>query len=209
MVTRILLTGFEPFGTDSRNPSLEAVRIVEKQFTDPAIELHVRPLKVEFAGAHKQLNDYITQISPDVVICVGLAAGRPDITFERVAINIADARIPDNSGAQPIDVALEDQGAPAHFSTLPVKSMVEAVRAHEIPASLSNTAGTYVCNAAMYYALSALDGTAARAGFVHVPDVFGTNPPMELNDTAQALQIALKVAAHTTTDSAVSMGREF
>ncbi len=206
---RVLLTGFEPFGGDQRNPSLEAVRLVEKRHQPANYELHVSQLPVEFGKSGDVLRHAIDEISPDIVVCVGLAAGRTDLSFERVAINIADARIADNAGASPVDAPLSANGAPAYFSTLPNKRAIEDLRAAGIPASLSNTAGTYVCNAALFYVLQALEGTRARGTFIHVPDAFGPNPPMSVEEIAQGLELALKTFVSHTEELTVTMGTEF
>lgn len=205
----ILLTGFEPFGGDQRNPSLEAARIVEKQHNPDQFHLTVAPLPVEFAGARTTLKHLITTHQPTIVVCVGLAAGRTDISFERVAINVADARIPDNAGFQPLDEPLSHSGAPAYFSTLPNKRAIEALRELDIPASLSNTAGTYVCNAALYYLLEMTDAEPVRGTFIHVPDVFAHEAPMSLDDVARAIHEALSTFAAHTSEVEVHMGQEF
>ena len=192
MTVKILLTGFEPFGGDSRNPSLDAVRTVEKQFTHPSAELIATPLVVEFSGAHQALSSAITQYSPDIVVSVGLAAGRTGLTFERVAINLADARIPDNAGEQPVDSALIEGAENALFTSLPIKRAVEAVKEAGLVASVSYTAGTYVCNAAMFYILQEQLGSDAQGGFIHVPDAYAEDAQMSVEDIAQGIQIALR-----------------
>lgn len=213
MSVKILLTGFEPFGGAELNPSLEAVRIVEKQFSRPDAELVVSPLVVEFAGAKLALDALIQLHNPDIVVCVGVAGGRRDITFERVAINLADARIPDNSGYQPVDQSLEAGGANALFTTLPVKHAVQRLREAGIAASVSYTAGTYVCNAAMYYALSSVKGSAPCAGFIHIPEAFGTSAAMSVEEIARGIQLALDVFTESintgTGDLVVAMGTEY
>lgn len=209
MNTRVLLTGFEPFGGDDRNPSLEAVRIVENRYDRDGVTLTARPLAVEFSRAKEQLAHFIAQFEPDIVVCVGLAGGRSDVTLERVAINLADARIPDNAGDQPVDEPLERDGAPAYFTTLPVKEAVLRIRQEGLPASLSYSAGTYVCNAAMYHVLHLLDGTSARGGFIHVPNAFSDTAPMTLEGIARAIELSLDTFVSVQDDSSVSMGREY
>lgn len=208
MSTRVLLTGFEPFGGDQRNPSLEAVRIVEKLAPLSGVTLSVHPLAVEFVRSRDQLCQLISEVEPDIVVCVGLAAGRMDVSFERVAINLADARIPDNAGSQPVDAELIKGGPAARFTSLPVKDAVLRVREAGLPASLSYSAGTYVCNAAMYYVLDILAGTDRRGGFIHVPDAFAANPAMTIEQIAQAIHIAVDAFMNVEQESLVSMGRE-
>lgn len=213
MAVKILLTGFEPFGGDERNPSLDAVRIVEKQFAREDAQLVVTPLAVEFSGAKSELEDLISRHNPDITISVGLAAGRLDLTFERVAINLADARIPDNAGEQPVDAPLVAGGPSAHFTTLPIKRAVNAVKDAGLRAAVSYTAGTYVCNAAMFHILHTQQGSTAQGGFIHVPDAYGTDAPMSVEEIAQGITIALHafVDAYASEqgDLNITMGTEF
>lgn len=165
----VLLTGFEPFAGDGTNPSGAAVRLVEATWDRPE-QLIVDVLPVEFEAAATRLRTLIAEHQPSVVIAVGLAGGRAAIGVERVALNLIDARIADNSGAQPIDVASVEGAPVARFATLPVKAVAEAIREVGIAAEVSHSAGTFVCNHVFY---SAMDATASdprvRAGFIHVP----------------------------------------
>ncbi|WP_344336738.1 pyroglutamyl-peptidase I [Brevibacterium salitolerans] len=171
---RVLVTGFEPFGGDPGNPSEHAVRALGTQLDDLA-DLTAEILPVEYARAQARLRELMAETSPAVIVCVGLAGGRAEITPERIAVNLAEARIPDNAGAQPIDEPLVAGAPPARFSTLPVAAMAEAVRAAGVPAAVSYSAGTFVCNAVMFAALDAAAAIGASgspapiAGFVHVP----------------------------------------
>ncbi|MEU9833455.1 pyroglutamyl-peptidase I [Streptosporangium sp. NPDC048047] len=159
----VLLTGFEPFDGDTVNPSWEAVRLVPG----------VRAVQVPcvFGAAVDRLREAVAEHDPRVVVCVGQAGGRADVTVERVAVNLDDARIPDNAGRQPIDEPVVRGGPAAYFATLPVKACVAAARAVGVPASVSQSAGTFVCNH-LFYGLMHLIATERpdiRGGFVHVP----------------------------------------
>jgi len=209
-VTTILLTGFEPFAGDATNPSGDAVRLIAERWTGPA-RLVVDVLPVEFAAASDRVRALIHAHSPDVVVAVGLAGGRTALTPERVAINLADARIPDNVGDQPLDHPVVAGAPAAYFATLPVKAMTAAIAAAGIPASLSHSAGTFVCNHVMF---TALHETAAapgvRAGFIHVPYASGHAPDgatsLPLADIACGLEAALRAAIDTPVDAAVPGG---
>ncbi|QIS15411.1 pyroglutamyl-peptidase I [Nocardia arthritidis] len=168
-MSRVLVTGFEPFGSEARNASWEATRLLAGQPTD--IELSAVQLPCVFGASISVLRAAIAEYRPDLVISTGIAGGRTEITPERVAINLDDARIPDNAGAQPIDRPVVSGGPAAYFSRLPVKASVAAVRAAGIPASVSFTAGTFVCNHVFYGLLHliATEMPSLRGGFVHVP----------------------------------------
>lgn len=195
-MTTILLTGFEPFGGDASNPSGDAVRLVEDAWDRPET-LVVAVLPVTFTGAAAQLRELIAVHGPDVVIAAGLAGGRPMIGIERIAVNLVDARIPDNDGQQPIDQP-SIAGAPAAaFATLPVKAIAAAIGAAGIPAEVSHSAGTFVCNHVFFAALDAVP-TGVAAGFIHVPwaaeadaDLAAERPELSLADIARALRLAI------------------
>src|SRR6478735_3310231 len=152
---KILVTGFDPFGGEPTNPSWETVRRLPDEVAGAQI------IKVEiptvFGRSAKAVHAAILEHDPDVILSVGQAGGRFSVMPERVAINVDDGRIPDNDGQQPIDTPIQADGDPAYFSSLPVKAMVTAMRAAGIPAALSNTAGTYVCNHVMYQVLYMID----------------------------------------------------
>lgn len=159
---RILLTAFEPFGGDAINPSLEiAERLAGRTDVD------VLTVPVTFAGSHTVVLPHLP--GHDAVVMLGQAKGRKGLTVERVAINVDDASMPDNAGDSPDNRPIAADGPAAYFSTLPVNALVEAVCAEGLPASISNSAGTYVCNHLMYSVLHALRDTDVRAGFIHVP----------------------------------------
>lgn len=163
----VLVTAFEAFGDHDSNPTVAAAEAVARECPGAVTEV----LPVEFDAACTRIRELMDEHQPHTVISLGLAAGRRDITPERVAINVMDAPIPDNATAQPIDEPVVAGGPAAHFLTLPNKAIVQALRDEGIPASLSNTAGTYVCNAVAYAAAehAQTTGMDVRTGFVHVP----------------------------------------
>ena len=166
---KLLLTAFDPFGGETVNPAQQAVEAVADRVGEVEIVKLVVP--TVFGRSIDVVAEAIEKHSPDAVLCIGQAGGRPDLTPERIAINMDDARIPDNEGNRPVDDPIRNDGQAAYFSTLPVKAMVEAIRAAGIPASLSNTAGTFVCNHLMYGVLYTLEKKypGVRGGFMHVP----------------------------------------
>jgi pyroglutamyl-peptidase len=162
-MTTVLLTGFEPFGAATSNPSGEIV----KQISGDNIVTAILP--VAYTQSADRLLALITEHNPDVVICLGQAEGRTAITPEKVAINLDDARLADNEGVLRSDVKILDKGPDAYFSTLPLMEMVEAIKAQGIPASVSLSAGAFLCNHVFYVAQNKFVGTNVRSGFVHVP----------------------------------------
>lgn len=210
-MTIVLLTGFEPFAGDRSNPSGDAVRRVESSWTGPETLL-VDVLPVTFTGAAARLRALIAAHEPDIVIAVGLAGNRAAMSVERIAVNLVDARIPDNDGAQPIDQPSVAGAPAARFASLPVKAIVRDILDEGIPAEVSHSAGTFVCNHVFY---AALDEASARpglrAGFVHVP-WDAQNAPMDapylaLDDIVRALEIAVRTTVATADDIAVVGGR--
>jgi pyroglutamyl-peptidase len=194
----VLLTGFEPFGGAASNPSWDAVERVSESWSGAA-DLVIELLPVTFGGAPASMCELISRHSPDLVIGVGLAEGRDAVTPERVAINVEDARIPDNDGDQPGDRPIAADGPPAYFSGLPIKHIAARIRDAGIPSQVSDSAGTYVCNALMYATMRAVEGTDVMAGFIHVPCspqlAAGTgNPSLPVDDLARALTIAIEVS---------------
>ena len=201
----ILLTGFEPFDQDVVNPSWEAVRQLDGMQLDDDVQIAARRLPCAFATAGEHLAQLVDELCPVMVIATGLGPGRSDISIERAAINVNDARIPDNLGAQPIDTAVVAGGPAAYFTTLPIKAMVKAVREAGVAASVSQTAGTFVCNQVFYRLQHLLAGTAVRSGFIHVPalpeQVVGSGQPsMALAILVEGLQVAVRAAWHTPMD---------
>ncbi len=201
----ILLTGFEPFDQDVVNPSWETVRQLDGMQLDDDVQIAARRLPCAFATAGEYLAQLVDELCPVMVIATGFGPGRSDISIERVAINVNDARIPDNLGAQPIDTAVVAGGPAAYFTTLPIKAMVKAVREAGGAASVSQTAGTFVCNQVFYRLQHLLAGTAVRSGFIHVPalpeQVVGSGQPsMALATQVEGLQVAVRAAWHTPMD---------
>ncbi len=168
---KILVTGFTPFGGEKINPSYEAVKQLDGQILDARIVKAEIP--TVFGKSIKNLEQLIEDERPDVVLCVGQAGGRFEISIERVAINVDDARIQDNEGNQPIDLPIYEDGRNAYFSNLPIKAIIKRIKESNIPASVSNTAGTFVCNHIMYGLLYLIDKKYPniRGGFIHVPFV--------------------------------------
>ena len=166
---KILVTGFDPFGGETVNPALEAVKSLPSEIH--GAEVHWVAIPTVFYKAAEVLETAIVRYQPDAVLCIGQAGGRASLTPERVAINQDDARIPDNQGNQPIDTPIRLDGQAAYFSTLPIKAMVQAIKEEGLPATVSNTAGTFVCNHLMYQALYLADKKFPhmRAGFMHIP----------------------------------------
>lgn len=175
-----LVTGFEPFGGETLNPSAEIARALHGRSVANG-RVVGRVLPCVFGEAAQNLDAWLTELRPEVVVCLGQAGGRTGFSVERVAVNIDDARIPDNAGAQPIDVPIFPEGPVAYWSTLPIKAIVASLRDSGWPASVSQTAGTFVCNHVFYALMHALAGRRAQAellgarweevrgGFVHVP----------------------------------------
>lgn len=209
---KALVTGFDPFGGESINPSWEAVKSIKN--TIAGAEIIKLQLPTVAYKSISQLHNKMVELNPDIVISVGQAGGRAGITPERVAINITDARIPDNEGNQPIDEVIFEDGDTAYFSNLPVKAMVQAIRDAGFPSSLSNTAGTYICNHVMYGILYYIqkEFPNTRGGFIHVP--FATSqvadkpemPSMEIANITTALEAAIQAAVTYQTDLKTTIG---
>ena len=166
---KILVTGFDPFGGEKVNPALEAVKSLPSVIH--GAEIRWVEIPTVFYQSAEILETEIVRYQPDVILCIGQAGGRASLTPERVAINQDDARIPDNQGNQPIDTPIRLDGEAAYFSTLPIKAMVQAIKEEGLPASVSNSAGTFVCNHLMYQVLYLADKKFPnmRAGFMHIP----------------------------------------
>jgi pyroglutamyl-peptidase len=210
----VLLTGFDPFDGAAINPSWEAVRRLDGWLGD-GFNVEVRELPCVFGDAAEALRGFVDELRPDLVIAVGQAGGRPEISIERIAINVDDARIPDNAGRQPVDVPIVAEGPAAYFTTLPIKAMAAAIRAQGIKAGVSQTAGTFVCNHVFYALMHHLRerGQAVKAGFIHVPFLpeqaaaWPTpTPDMALEDIVTALRVAVEVALATDADVAEAGG---
>ena len=165
---KILITGFEPFGGETENPSWEAARLLNGMSVSQCVLVSVQ-LPCVFSKSLDVLENALKLHQPQMVIALGQADGRSDVSIERVAINVCDARIPDNEGAQPVDVAVVQGGPAAYFSTLPIKKMVTTLKSNGYPASVSQTAGTFVCNQVFYGLQHVLKDQKVASGFIHVP----------------------------------------
>ena len=191
---KIIVTGFDPFGGETINPSIECVKALPEI---EGVELIRLELPTVFKESAKRLNEVINDVKPDAVLSVGQAGGRPGITMERIAINVDDARIPDNISQQPIDETIQTEGEAAYFTTLPIKRIVKAIREAGILAEVSNSAGTFVCNHIMYQALFAATKADKpfKAGFMHIPFIpeqTTDKPSLPLEESTRALQIAIE-----------------
>lgn len=197
---KVLVTGFSPFGGEDINPAYEAIKGLENTIQGALIIK--KEISTVFGKSIEELEKTIEVENPDIVICVGQAGGRFDITVERVAINIDDAKIADNEGNQPMDRKIYEDGENAYFSSLPIKAIVKNIKDSGIPASISNTAGTYVCNHLMYGLLYLINNkyTHVRGGFIHVPFLpeqvvsKGNTPSMSIENITKAIKIAIEAS---------------
>lgn len=195
---KILVTAFDPFGGEKINPALEAVKLLKDEIA--GAEIVKLEIPTVFHKSAEVMRDKALEIKPDMILCIGQAGGRFAITPERVAINQDDARIEDNEGNQPIDVEIQADGASAYFATLPIKAMVEKIKEAGVPAAVSNSAGTFVCNHIMYHALYLAEKELGgiQAGFIHVPFIpeqvidKPEKPAMSLEDMAKGLTAAIE-----------------
>ncbi len=217
-MTNILLTGFEPFDQDTVNPSWEVARALADWTLEAdgvSARVHALQLPCVFGQASQVLRQAMQELQPQLVVCLGLAGTRSDITPERVAINVDDARIPDNAGAQPIDQSVVVDGPVAYWSTLPIKAIARDLRTAGIPVSVSNTAGSFVCNHVFYALMHALagQGTAARGGFVHLPLLpqqaarIPGAPSMALSTQVEGIQVLLRTALTVRDDVQETAGK--
>ena len=210
---RVLLLGFEPFANESVNPSAEIVSHLDG-VTIGAHQVVSAVLPVAFADAPLRLAEAIERFRPELVIALGQAGGRKEISLERVAINLIDARIADNAGLQPIDVMVLSGGPGAYFSTLPLKSILVDLQRRGIPASLSLSAGSYVCNQVFYWLahLIATEHPNSRGGFIHVPWLpeqatrHPGEPAMPLGMMVNGVRAAIACSLSTRSDLAISGG---
>ncbi|MGL4980442.1 MAG: pyroglutamyl-peptidase I [Fusobacteriaceae bacterium] len=212
---KVLVTGFDPFGGENINPAWEAVKAIPNQVE--GVDVVTVQIPTVFRKSVDAVLTAAKEHNPDVILCVGQAGGRFDMTIERVAINIDDARIKDNEGNQPIDLPIYENGEQAYFTTLPIKAMVAEMQKNGCPASVSNTAGTFVCNHIMYAVLHhiAKDKIAKKGGFIHVPyipeqvvDKKGA-PYMETTRITKSLVACIKAIKENETDKKLVGGAEF
>lgn len=203
LVPKLLITAFEPFGGEQINPSLEAVRQIEKERISN-IAVLTAELPVDRYRAVDTALDVLMVNRPDIVIMLGEAGGRYKINPERVAINVDDFRIPDNVGNQPTDEPIIEGGPAAYFSTLPIRAIAERINKANIPAAISNTAGAYLCNRLFYSVMHAIkvNGLDARAGFIHLPYLhdqalskYWDFPSMSKETIVEAVRLAIEVCA--------------
>lgn len=206
---KILITGFDPFDHAQINPSYEAVRALPEEIGGATV------IKMEiptvFNKAASIVRDAIMKNIPDIIICVGQAGGRSAISIEQVAINIVEARIPDNEGNQPQDENVIVTGDNAYFSNLPVKAMVKAIQDKGIQAEISYSAGTYVCNEVMYQLLHTItkEFPSMRGGFIHVPfspEQTEDKPSMPIESMTEALYTAIQAALTHQEDISLNTG---
>ena len=209
---KILVTGFDPFGGEPVNPAIETV----KRLPDVIAGAEIVKLEIPTV-CHKSLrviDEAVSRYDPDVVLSVGQAGGRPDITVERVGINVDDCRIPDNEGNQIIDEPIYPEGPAAYFVTLPIKAMVQTMQSRNIPASVSNTAGTFVCNHVTYGVchLLATKYPGKRSGFIHIPYLpqqaldKKNMPSMSQDMMVEAITAAIEAIVETKEDIKVTGG---
>ncbi len=204
---KILVTGFDPFGGEPVNPALEAVKLLNGKEIS-GFEIVTREVPTVFGKAIESLKEAIEDVNPAMVISVGQAGGRSAITPERIAINVDDSRIADNENNQPIDCEIVSGGPAAYFSKLPVKAIVKKLNDNGVPASVSNTAGTFVCNHIFYGLMHylATSGKAIRGGFIHIPflpEQIVRNPgqpSMSLELIVKGLELAIEAAITNETD---------
>ncbi|MBF0784812.1 pyroglutamyl-peptidase I [Muribacter muris] len=207
---KVLLTGFEPFNHEPINPSWEVAKVVAEQ-SENVVAVQ---LPCMFDRALTELFANIEAIQPDVVICIGQAGGVANLQIERVAINLNDAAIPDNAGQQPIDTAVVPNAPNAYFATLPCKAIVQALKTAGIPAALSLSAGSYVCNHTMFGLLDYLAKNTpnCRGGFIHIPFLLEQGvrhrnaPTMALDTLVQGIKIAIQTTLTKETDLHIAGG---
>ena len=188
---KLLITGFDPFGGAAVNPSWQAVSRLPDQVGN--YTLCKLEIPTVFGEATRVVLEKAAQFQPDVILCVGQAGGRASVTPERIGVNIRDARITDNAGNQPHGEFVASEGPAAYFATVPVLAMADAIEEAGIPATVSNSAGAFVCNDTLYGILHHYAGTDVRCGFIHVPFIpEQAEPSMELENIVKALEIAIR-----------------
>ncbi|MGN5651224.1 pyroglutamyl-peptidase I [Bacillus sp. Brlt_9] len=203
----VLLTGFDPFGGESINPAWEVAKSLHEK-TIGEYKIISRQVPTVFQKSISVLKEYIEELNPEMIICIGQAGGRPDITIERVAINIDDARIADNEGNQPVDVPVVEEGPAAYWSTLPMKAIIKRLQAEGIPATVSQTAGTFVCNHLFYGLMHELkkQDKKVKGGFVHIPFLpeqasnYPGQPSMSLSTISKGIELAVEVTTTVEVD---------
>ena len=210
---KILVTGFDPFGGEKINPAIESV----KRLPDKILDAEIIKLEIPtvIGKSVDKIREKIKEVEPDVVLSIGQAGGRPDITVERVGINCDDCRIKDNEGNQPIDEKVVEDGPAAYFATIPIKAMVEQIKEGKIPASVSNTAGTFICNHVLYGVchIKATEYPNMRTGFIHIPFLpeqvtdKKNMPSMALDTIVKGLELAIEAIITNEEDIVVTGGK--
>lgn len=210
---KILVTGFDPFGGEKINPAIESV----KRLPDKILDAEIIKLEIPtvIGKSVDEIREKIKEVEPDVVLSIGQAGGRPDITVERVGINCDDCRIKDNEGNQPIDEKVVEDGPAAYFATIPIKAMVEHIKEGKIPASVSNTAGTFICNHVLYGVchIKATEYPNMRTGFIHIPFLpeqvtdKKNMPSMALETIVKGLELAIEAIITNEEDIVVTGGK--
>ena len=211
---KALVTGFDPFGGEAVNPALEALARLKPSLGSLAVA--TQPIPTVFGRALDVLGEALDETRPDIVLAVGQAGGRAALSLERIAINVDDARIADNAGNQPIDRPVVPGGPAAYFTSLPIKAAVVALRNAGLPAIVSNTAGTFVCNHLFYGLMHevARRGGGMRGGFLHIPYLpqqaqrHQGAPSMAIEHIVQGIEIILATAASRIEDLALPEGAE-
>jgi len=191
MKRRLLITGFDAFGKGSINPSWEAVKLLPEVIGD--FEIHKLEIPTVFGLASEMVLEKAGEIRPEVILCVGQAGGRDAVTPERIAVNIRDAKIPDNAGNQPVGEFVVPDGPAAYFATVPVMAMAQTIRDAHVPGAVSNSAGAFVCNDTLYALLHHYAGTPVKVGFIHVPWLPEQgSPSLPLEQTVAGLEAAIR-----------------
>lgn len=191
MLKKLLVTGFDPFGGESINPAWEAVRLLPERIS--SFQIFKLQIPTVFGLAAEQVLAEAKHLQPDVILSIGQAGGRSQVTPERIGINVRSARICDNQGNCPSEEPIVPGGPDGLFSTLPVAEMAEAIRQAGLPGGVSNSAGTFVCNDVLYTLLAHYAGTPVQVGFIHVPYLPEQGQPsMILTDTVRALEAAIR-----------------
>lgn len=211
---KVVVTGFDPFGGERINPAAEAVKRLAGTTAD-GVTIAAYEVPTVFGASIEKLRHIIKEEQPELVLCVGQAGGRAEISVERVAINVDDARIPDNAGQQPVDTAVVPGGPVGYWSTLPIKAVVRDIRATGIPAGISQTAGTFVCNHLFYglMHLLASEFPGVRGGFIHIPFLpeqavnHPGQPSLSLEHIVQGLQVAVATSLQVEADAVIGGGQ--
>jgi pyroglutamyl-peptidase len=209
---KILVTGFDPFGGEKINPAFEVIKRLRGNIE--GAEVVKLEIPTAFYSSTNKIVEKLKEVNPDVVLMIGQAGGRFEVTVERVGVNVDDARIPDNENQQPVDKAIDEDGLPAYFATIPIKAIVQEIKARNIPASVSNTAGTYVCNHIMYGVLNYIykNKLNIKGGFIHIPYLLEqvitkpNTPAMSLEIMVEAIEIAIEAIVKHDKDIKITGG---